>query len=105
MYKRQQVTASDGVVASLKVTPTVAGKPAELRAVPLATLMPLKVFTEETMTCCTMTENDTPLPVFPEESVAVQVTGVVPIGKVLPDAGVHDAGIVPSTSSVAVTGR
>src|SRR5436190_1196885 len=42
------------------------------------------------------------LPVFPCESVAVQVTCVVPTGKVLPDDGLQLAGSGPSLSSVAV---
>lgn len=40
---------------------------------------------------------------FPLESVAVQVTGVRPIGKRLPDFGVHDTGTAPPTSSGALT--
>src|SRR2546422_989019 len=39
---------------------------------------------------------------FPEESVAVHMTVVVPRGNVEPDAGLHVGVIVPSTSSVAV---
>lgn len=39
---------------------------------------------------------------LPEESVAIQVTVVVPIAKRLPEAGVQDTGTVPSRSSVAV---
>ena len=35
-------------------------------------------------------------------SVAVQLTVVVPIGKVEPEAGAHVTGSVPSTTSVAV---
>src|ERR671922_210645 len=41
-------------------------------------------------------------PVLPWESVAVQVTVVVPTGKVLPDAGAHVGVIGPSTMSLAV---
>ena len=39
---------------------------------------------------------------FPEKSVAVQVTGVVPRAKVLPDAGEHATAGFGSTLSVAV---
>jgi hypothetical protein len=39
---------------------------------------------------------------FPEKSVAVQVTGVVPRAKVLPDAGEHATVGFGSTLSVAV---
>ena len=42
------------------------------------------------------------LPAFPEESVAVHVTVVVPSGNVEPEAGVHTAVNEPSTLSVAV---
>jgi len=42
------------------------------------------------------------LPVFPEESVAVHITVVVPSGNVEPEAGVHTAVNEPSTLSVAV---
>jgi hypothetical protein len=41
---------------------------------------------------------------LPCESVALQVTVVLPSGKVEPDAGAHVAGIVPSTMPVAFTG-
>jgi hypothetical protein len=41
------------------------------------------------------------LPVLPCESVAVQVTPVVPSGKVLPEAGEQLASNVPSTASLA----
>jgi hypothetical protein len=43
------------------------------------------------------------VPVFPAASVAEQLTVVVVIGKVEPDAGLHVAVIEPSTLSVAVT--
>src|SRR5919201_330441 len=42
------------------------------------------------------------LPVFPCESVAVQVTFVVPTGNVLPEAGLQFAGSGPSTLSFAL---
>jgi hypothetical protein len=42
------------------------------------------------------------LPVFPWESVAVQVTFVVPSGKVLPEAGLQLTGTGPSTLSFAL---
>src|SRR5205807_3712064 len=42
------------------------------------------------------------LPVFPCESVAVQVTFVVPTGNVLPDDGLQLAGSGPSTLSFAL---
>jgi hypothetical protein len=42
------------------------------------------------------------LPVLPCESVAVQVTCVVPTGNVLPDAGLHVGVSAPSLSSVAL---
>ena len=48
----------------------------------------------------TLTVNDA-VAVFPCESVAEQVTVVSPTGKVDPDAGLHVAGTVPSTVSVA----
>jgi hypothetical protein len=50
----------------------------------------------------TVTVNDA-VPVLPAASVAEQLTVVVVIGKVEPEAGVHVAGTVPSTLSVAVT--
>jgi hypothetical protein len=40
-------------------------------------------------------------PTLPVVSVAVQLTVVVPIGNVDPDAGVHVTGTEPSTGSVA----
>src|SRR4051794_7385965 len=49
-----------------------------------------------------ITEN-VPLPVLPDVSVAVQVTGVVPTAKELPEAGSHVGVRSPSTSSVALT--
>ena len=50
----------------------------------------------------TATGNDA-VPVLPCESVALQVTVVVPSAKVEPDAGVHTTSAIgPSTSSVAV---
>jgi Ca2+/Na+ antiporter len=39
---------------------------------------------------------------LPLESVAVQVTVVVAIGNVEPDAGLHVTGSAPSKSSIAV---
>src|SRR3954469_20145276 len=50
---------------------------------------------------CTRTRNDA-CPVRPPESVAVQVTVVVPSGNLAPDAGEQLAAICPSTASVAV---
>ena len=44
-----------------------------------------------------------PVAKFPDESVAVHVTGVVPIGNVLPDALVQVTATAPSASSLAVT--
>ena len=44
-----------------------------------------------------------PVARFPDESVAVHVTGVVPIGNVLPDALLQATATVPSASSLAVT--
>ena len=41
---------------------------------------------------------------FPWESLAVQVTFVVPSGKVFPEAGAQATGTGPSTSSMAVGG-
>ena len=49
----------------------------------------------------TVTVNDV-WALFPCASVAVQVTAVVPIANVVPDAGEHVTGTVPSTVSVAV---
>jgi Ca2+/Na+ antiporter len=49
----------------------------------------------------TVTVNDVEL-LFPFASVAVQVTVVVPIGNVEPDAGTQLTASVPSTTSVAV---
>jgi hypothetical protein len=53
---------------------------------------------------CTVTVNEFD-PVFPWESVAVQVTEVVPNANVEPEGGTHDTDndddIVPSTASVA----
>jgi hypothetical protein len=43
-----------------------------------------------------------PFAVLPDESVAEQLTVVVPMGNVEPEAGVHVTGTEPSTSSVAV---
>jgi hypothetical protein len=43
-----------------------------------------------------------PFAVLPDESVAEQLTVVVPRGKVEPEAGVHVTVTAPSTSSVAV---
>src|SRR5262249_28235161 len=40
---------------------------------------------------------------FALASVAEQVTSVRPLGKRLPDRGLHDAGTAPSTSSWALT--
>ena len=42
------------------------------------------------------------LPVFPCVSVALQVTVVVPTGKLLPEAGAHVVGSAPLTLSFAV---
>jgi hypothetical protein len=39
--------------------------------------------------------------VLPAASVALQLTGVEPIERVLPDAGLHSGAIAPSTSSCA----
>ena len=44
-----------------------------------------------------------PVAWFPDESVALHVTGVVPIGNVLPDALLHATATVPSALSLAVT--
>jgi hypothetical protein len=49
----------------------------------------------------TLTENDTLLE-LPRESVALQLTEVVPSGKVAPGAGEHEVGSGPSTASTAV---
>ena len=43
------------------------------------------------------------VPVFPASSVAVHVTVVIPIGNMVPDAGVHVGPLVTATLSVAVT--
>jgi hypothetical protein len=50
---------------------------------------------------CTITLNDADA-LLPAASVAVQVTVVVPIGKVEPDGGVQTGVIAPSTVSLAV---
>ena len=42
-------------------------------------------------------------PSFPAASVAVHVTVVIPIGNMIPDAGVHVGPLVTATLSVAVT--
>ena len=42
-------------------------------------------------------------PSFPASSVAVHVTSVIPIGNIVPDAGVHVGPLVTATLSVAVT--
>ena len=42
-------------------------------------------------------------PTFPAESDAVHVTSVIPIGNMVPDAGVHVGPLVTATLSVAVT--
>ena len=52
-------------------------------------------------TSVTVTENDA-WPVLPCASVAEHVTVVVPTGKLLPEAGAHDAVTGPSTVSFAV---
>jgi hypothetical protein len=49
----------------------------------------------------TVTVND-PEPVFPWLSVAVQLTVVVPLGKVLPEGGLQVGVSEPSTVSEAV---
>ena len=43
------------------------------------------------------------VPVFPAASVAEHVTVVIPIGNMVPDAGVHVGPLVTATLSVAVT--
>ena len=43
------------------------------------------------------------VPVFPAASVAEHVTVVIPIGNIVPDAGVHVGPLVTATLSVAVT--
>ena len=43
-----------------------------------------------------------PVARLPLRSLAEQLTVVVPMAKVLPDAGEHDTGREPSTASVAV---
>ena len=43
------------------------------------------------------------VPVFPAASVAEHVTSVIPIGNMVPDAGVHVGPLVTATLSVAVT--
>lgn len=52
----------------------------------------------------TVTVNDAPAP-LPARSAALQLTVVVPIGNVDPDAGAQTATSAPSTGSVAVTGK
>ncbi len=47
----------------------------------------------------TCTTNEVGVAVFPFESVAVQVTGVFPSGKRLPDVGEQEATPGPSTMS------
>ena len=42
-------------------------------------------------------------PSFPASSYAVHVTSVIPIGNMVPDAGVHVGPLVTATLSVAVT--
>ena len=42
-------------------------------------------------------------PSFPASSVAVHITSVIPIGNIVPDAGVHVGPLVTATLSVAVT--
>ena len=42
-------------------------------------------------------------PSFPASSDAVHVTSVIPIGNIVPDAGVHVGPLVTATLSVAVT--
>ena len=42
-------------------------------------------------------------PSFPASSVAVHVTSVIPIGNIVPDAGVHVGPLVTATLSVAAT--
>ena len=42
-------------------------------------------------------------PSFPASSVAVHITSVIPIGNMVPDAGVHVGPLVTATLSVAVT--
>ena len=56
----------------------------------------------KTVTCTTVIENDA-VSVFPAESVAVQVTVVVPVVNVEPDGGEQDGAITLSISSVADT--
>src|SRR5215212_1716882 len=53
------------------------------------------------MVSCTLTSNE-PVASFPAASVALQLTGVVAIGNVEPEAGVHVTVTEPSTKSVAV---
>ena len=42
-------------------------------------------------------------PSFPASSYAVHVTSVIPIGNMVPDAGVHVGPLVTATLSVAIT--
>src|SRR5438045_5931721 len=65
-------------------------------APPIGSSKPLKLSVRPD---CTVTLNVQLLP-LPAASWAVHVTGVVPVGKLLPLAGVHVTGSVPSTKSV-----
>ena len=68
---------------------------------PVASIVWFGVVTVGAVVSTTVTLND-PLDVLFESSVAVQVTGVVPSGKVLPDAGTQATVGVGSPPSVAV---
>jgi hypothetical protein len=76
---------------------------AETVMVPL-TVEPLKgllIETDGRVVSLTVTVK-LPVAVLPDESVAEQLTVVVPIGNVEPEAGVHVTSTEPSTLSVAV---
>lgn len=80
---------------SVAVTVKVTTAPEELVASALMFPGRLRVGRPDTVTV------KLPVALFPALSVAVQVTVVVPSGKVEPEAGVQLTGTVPSTASVA----
>jgi hypothetical protein len=95
-----QVTASDPSAKSVAVGVVHdSTAPAELVAV---AVMPVGVPTITGAASFTVTVNVVGIALSPAASCALQVTVVIPIGNVEPDAGMQDTASVPSTKSVAV---
>ncbi len=94
----EQVTGRERSTRSVAVGVKPAAAPEELVA---STVMLDGNVSAGGVISLTVTVNDA-VPVLSDESVAEQVTVVVPSAKVKPEAGEHVAGIAPSTLSVAV---